>query len=203
MQKVLLLLIAAALGVFAQPGVRGPVSGFLHDPRSQSVRPILGLPGAALLGPAFEFGAPIQSSAISQAGRFAVVLTAGAPPIVALADWRDPETSRLVALPAALAAPSIFLSESGSSALLLSGARLQVITGLPDAPVLEEPVDLPFDSGAIRSAAIADNAESVLLGVAAAGARPGAIYVLSLAAAEPPHCPIPGARRGPCFTPLP
>src|SRR5262249_40826551 len=52
-KHMLAVLFGAALAAAADPpSICGPVSGFVHDPGAPALLPVLGVPGAAWLGPA-------------------------------------------------------------------------------------------------------------------------------------------------------
>ncbi len=68
-----LCLLPAAAG---QTGaIRGPVSGVVYDGAARAIRPVIGIPGAAYLGPAAASG--IDFARIAPDGRRAVVLAGG------------------------------------------------------------------------------------------------------------------------------
>jgi hypothetical protein len=64
MRAILIALILLVSPGSAQaPAVRGPVLGYAFD--SGSIRPVLGIPGAALLGQAFDLGGSLDRAAVS------------------------------------------------------------------------------------------------------------------------------------------
>lgn len=68
------VLLASAAAQTA--AVRGPVSGVVYDGAERAVRPVIGVPGAAYLGP--PIAAEIDFAGIAPSGQSAVVLAAGA-----------------------------------------------------------------------------------------------------------------------------
>ena len=62
MKTVLLALACAAAALPQNFGVQAPLAGRLFDPSTGAIRPILGAPGAALLGPPLPFPAWITPS---------------------------------------------------------------------------------------------------------------------------------------------
>mgnify|MGYP005835283549 CR=1 FL=1 len=155
--KAVLVLVAACLvPAGAQDGrVAGPSLGYSVE--LSGVRPVAGIPGAALRGAAIDLGGDVSAAAASNAAGY-VLAAAGDEGRVVLF------TASAVALPGAMAAPDrIAVSPLGRAAVLYSSHRaaLQVITGLPESPVVKPAVALPWkpdalavsDRGAVLAAA--------------------------------------------------
>jgi hypothetical protein len=126
--------------LYGQPGkLAVPSTGFVFDQSAHALRRIQGIPGAALVGAPVEFGfavsaayaAPRLDSAFVLAGdgrAHLFRLTADAPAELAVAS---------------LGAPlRVVFSPSGSAAGLYSPGSVQVIKGLPDAPVVAATISL-------------------------------------------------------------
>jgi hypothetical protein len=131
-----LLLAAVSLAAFADGvPVRGPVSGFVLDTRSHSIRPINGLPGAAMLGDALPLPFAVKAAAISTALDFALV-TSQDSDVVQLVTGLGAGAPATAALAGAIPASEIVLNSAATAAVLYSksAAQLQVVTGLPAKP---------------------------------------------------------------------
>lgn len=143
---VLLPFAAASLGAqTAQVG--GPVIGFVYDSSVNALRPVQGIPGASTLGDPLDVGfasslafvAPRQDSAIaiaSDGSLHLLRLSSGAAEV------------RCAACPST--AEAAVFSPSGSAVALYSAGRVQVVTGLPDAPT----AGASFEVGAMPGAAV-------------------------------------------------
>ena len=159
--------LASALVCAAQPGsVGAPGLGFAYDSRSGAIRPIRGIPGAALLGDALpgDASAALTGAAISPRQDLALATAAGAPLRVIRLDGGG-----AMPIPGALAAPAhIAFSPSGHAALL-TGSAIQIVTGLADSPAVRS-LDSPALAATPVAAALSDDAQAVLL---ASGTDPG------------------------------
>ncbi len=161
-----LLLIAiavAAVAAAADTRVSGPALGYVVE--SAGVRTIAGIPGAALLGPVVDFGAPVRTAAASNAAGYVLAATGDEGRVVLFRGSAAP-------VERAIAAPDrIIVSPAGRAALLYNSAAdvLQIITGLPDRPYASEPIALPWAPAAL---AVSDRG-SVLAGAEGALWRVG------------------------------
>lgn len=146
------------------PAKVGPPSlGFVYDSKLSAIRPMLGFPGAAVVGAPLDAGFTVARAAAAAQQRF--VLAASA----------DDNSIRLVRIQSgglsvrvidgALQLPDrMVLSPSARSAILYRGspARFQVITGLPDEPVAAPEVAVD-DLGAAVDLAVGDDGQLALL----------------------------------------
>jgi len=115
-------------GSLAKPSI-----GFVFDSSTKSLRPIQGLPGAAVVGPPVEFGFVPSSAHVSPRLDSAFIAAAdGTPHFFRLA------SSALTERPVAELASflHVFYSPSGTAAALVSAGKIQVIKGLPDSPTV-------------------------------------------------------------------
>jgi hypothetical protein len=162
--------LLGSLPAAAAGSVYGPVSGFVMDARSHSIRPINGFPGSATLGTALSFPLPASLLAAAPGSDYALVtdlhgdgrallargLTSGAPVVAPLADSIVASQTRIAA--------------SGTAAVLYSQpeARLQFWSGLPAQPIAAAPVDASELSGGLAAMAV-DAAGRVALLIAGDG----------------------------------
>jgi DNA-binding beta-propeller fold protein YncE len=160
--RILTLACVAAFLLSAQQGrVAGPSSGFVFDSSTSALRPILGIPGASVIGDPLKLGfdlasasvAPRQDSALvtaSDGGSRFLRLTAGAV------------TER--AVDGLLGAPErVAFSPSGTAAALYAAGKTQVLTGLPDSPVVAGTLDL---DGTPSALAVSDDGSYLLFATA-------------------------------------
>jgi hypothetical protein len=149
----------------AQPAVAGPVSGFVYS--ANSVRPLLGVPGSAVAGPAIAAGLRWASIApdgnwalLSRRGRF---ITAGH-----LEEGAFAESS-----PAGLlsAVDQAVWSRNGSYALLYSTAlrQIQRVRFADSGATADAPVSLA-GLGAVTTLAIDASGNRMAFGISGAGA---------------------------------
>jgi hypothetical protein len=138
---VIILAAAAALRLDAQQGsVSGPVSGFVFDRPARALRPILGTPGASLIGDPLNVGFPLQSASVAPRQDFAVAVAAdGSLHLLRLGAGSAAE---LTVNGVAGVAERVIFSPSGTAVLLYAAGRAQVVTGLPDAPSLSATVEI-------------------------------------------------------------
>jgi hypothetical protein len=141
MWRILILAGAAAAYLAAQPGqLAGPVSGYVFDRSDRTVRPVLGIPGASLLGDPVSFGVEIAAAYVSPRQDAAVVVAAdNSLHIFRLNSGTVAEftVNGLSGVPVRVA-----FSPSGAAAALADATgHVQVLTGLPDAPVVAATLD--------------------------------------------------------------
>jgi len=167
---------------FAQNGsVATPVIGFAFDGSAAAIRPIRGIPGAALLGEPVDAGFAAAHASISPRQNFALAAAA------------DDSRLRLVPLAPGVDAATlpegvirgphqIRFSPAGSAALLQGSGRMQALSGLPDHAAVRE-IDLSALSPAPAAMAVSD--DGALVALAGSGAvwavdTDGAAFQLAL-----------------------
>jgi DNA-binding beta-propeller fold protein YncE len=128
MSRLLLSIAASAMLLGAQTPVGGPSLGFIFDAQGQALRPILGIPGAAIFGDPLQAPAPISTAAFSLRQNVAIV-NDGAWKVVGLGTSTIAPTVLPDGLPTSA---RVSVSESGSAAAFYdsSNAVLSVVTGL-------------------------------------------------------------------------
>jgi len=170
--KLFVALGALAVNGWAQPStaVSGPVTGFVFSP-SGWIRPMLGVPGAAYLGPAVATGleaaaiAPDGSAALAvqQAGKLMLYGSLRSNPVALAVSGGIPAVSQFAWAPdAASAAVYAPLSRQG-----------QIISNLAATPSAGAPIDLSQLPGPVM--AMAFDGQHLILGVSSAEA--GGIYL--------------------------
>lgn len=129
------------LSIECLPGatVGAPNLGFVFDPALGAIRPLAGIPGAAILGPAVM---SVGHAAFAP-GHFGLVGNVGDE---FLSIWR-PDGS-LQTLEGASPADLIVFSPNGSAAVLVRHSEkvVQLLTGLPDSPMVHSQRSVPDGS---------------------------------------------------------
>ena len=132
--RMLVSACLAACALYGQPGaLQPPTAGFVFDQSSQVLRRVQGVPGASLIGAGVEFGFPITVATVSPRMDSALVVAADSTPHLFHLDGAS-----AVEVPVSgLATPErVVFSPSGTVAALYSDSNVQVIKGLPGAPIV-------------------------------------------------------------------
>ena len=127
-----LLCLAAPLAFAQQGRVEGPVAGYVFDGGSQALRPVLGIPGASVLGDPVNLGTALASGAVSP--RLDSVLAVATDGTFHLYALNAGSASEVPVNGVPFVPERIVFSPTGSAAALYGGGRIQVVTGLPGAP---------------------------------------------------------------------
>ncbi len=161
-----ILLMAPAAVQAASNAIEGPRLGFVFDHATKSVRPILGIPGAATLGQSLESGLDLRKIAISPMQDYVLATEGEHNQVVVLATNRTPLVA--VAVQGADRGPDQLSISSGGTAAALyykGGNHVQLISGLPGAPRIS--ARLYLSAGQVPSAlAVSDDGQTLLAGVA-------------------------------------
>jgi hypothetical protein len=151
----------------------GPRLGVVFDSAHKALRPILGIPGAAILGRPLELGPDLRKAAISPLQDYVLVTMGEHNQVFVLSLEHSPLTP--VAVHGAARGPDrMVLSASGHAAALYykDRNRIQVLSGLPAAPEIS--TELYLTAGWSPTAlSVSDDAHTVLAGVG------GAVYWVS------------------------
>ncbi len=142
--RILVSACLAACSLFGQAGqIAAPLSGFAFDQSAHALRRIQGIPGAALVGAPVEFGFAVSAAYVAPRLDSAFVLDGDGQAHLFRLTAEAP-LERAVDL---LGAPHrVVFSPSGSAAALYSPGSVQVIKGLPDAPVVAATMSLRGNS---------------------------------------------------------
>jgi DNA-binding beta-propeller fold protein YncE len=127
----LVLLAVAASPVFAQSGVAGPISGYVFDRSASVLRPILGIPGASLLGAGLDAGSQLTAAYVAPGQNWVLAATADGPVFLRLTGGA---ISRIPVNGVTASPERVAFSPSGTAVALYAAGRIQVVEGLPDAP---------------------------------------------------------------------
>src|SRR5947209_1356195 len=140
-----------------------PEMGFVFDAPAGAIRPVHGTPGAAILGEPLDLGFQLLSAAISSERQYALAVV---PDDQQLRLIRFPGgTPSIQTIDLAMPAPErTVLSPNGSAAVLFRSnpARVQVVSGLPDSPAVQER-DVTAIGAALGDMAVSDDGAVLLL----------------------------------------
>jgi hypothetical protein len=125
-----------------QGSIAGPLSGFVFDRSVHALRPIRGIPGASLIGDPIEFGFDLASASVSPGLDSALVVGVKGDMHLFRLNTGTPVERAVDGL---LVAQRVVFSPSGTAALLYANGSLQVLKGLPDAPVIAANLALGTD----------------------------------------------------------
>jgi hypothetical protein len=159
-QLAVLGFTAAILGQALQAQITGPVSGFVFDRSARGLRPILGIPGASVLGAPLNLGFAVASAFVAPQQDSAAIVTAdGAVHLFSLQSGTPVEETPAGITPALEHA---VFSPSGTAVALYGAGAAQIITGLPGAPAITGSVDLS-QAGTVGSLAVSDDGAALLI----------------------------------------
>jgi sugar lactone lactonase YvrE len=153
--------------------MQSPLLGYAAQQSPPELRAILGVPGAAVFSDPLSLPRRTMRLRLAPGQQYAIIERAQEDPAVLLLNGT--ETGGIAVIPGAVRAlDSVSFSPSGRSAVLISQGlgRLQVITGLPQAPQLAKDIDLRLLPELPDNAAVSDDGGSVLFSSA------GAVYLV-------------------------
>lgn len=151
----MLALPLSAAAQVAPVDVVAPTVGYVYDAAARAVRPIEGVPGAALLSAPVHLDAAPESTALAPDGRYGLALLAGRETLAVLR--LDGATGVLTDSP--LLAWPAFFSPSGRAVALLAPDRIETWTGLPEQPVRGLSLERPAE---VDSLVVSDDGSLVL-----------------------------------------
>jgi hypothetical protein len=141
-----------------------PVLGYI--PEGGAIRTMYGIPASGFIGGAAVSDANLDHIAVAAGGNFALGLTvdSGVPVVIGLQGPAQSSTVR----GAAGGASRIVLSPRGSAALVgnFAAGSIQLISGLPDAPVVTRTLDASIVAGNSPVIAVSDDGQWVVTGSA-------------------------------------
>jgi len=163
--------MAGAMGPVSDP-IGGPALGFSPNSDGSIVWPIIGIPGASLLGHRLVLGTEIQGAVISPRQDYLIAIRVeDGQPILSRLTSEPHEPSPIAGTRHGQTA--IGISPAGPAAALFDSDSkvLQVLRGFPAAPEIAFEFDASTISGAGRLTALAvsDDASIALLGFADSG----------------------------------
>lgn len=122
--------------------ISGPVLGYVRHSSGvrPSVRPMIGVPGAAYFAPPLDLNGQ-DLAAVSSESRYAVVLTPDRSTARILKFGGADSTQPYVFTNVEAAIETVHLSPAGTAAALVRQGRVDILTGLPDRPVLHRTIE--------------------------------------------------------------
>jgi DNA-binding beta-propeller fold protein YncE len=136
-----LVLATSGLLVGQQSQIAGPVAGFVFDSPGRVLRPIQGVPGAALVGDPVSFGLALAAVYVSPRQDSALVV--GADASLHLFRLNAGAVSEISLGGLSGVPQSVAFSPSGTAVALFAMGRARVLTGLPNGPSLMGTVTVP------------------------------------------------------------
>ena len=168
-------LLILSLALVAKAGWL-PVTGYVTDSRTGTLRPINGLPGASLLGPPLSLPFTIDQAQVCASKDFAIAVESSESKQVWLIRGLRSGDVTAAKLDGA-SADRIRLNAPCSAALLYSqtSATAQFLTGLPDQPSLSDPI-LAGSIGTMAAMELSSDAGTALISFSDPAA--GGVYLL-------------------------
>jgi hypothetical protein len=168
------------LGAQSSGVIGGYTLGFVFDGRISALKPLVGIPGAAVLGSPLDAGAPLAQAFVSPRQNFAMALADAGVLVVGLGSAADRPGVTPLGLDSS-AASLVAISPDGSAAALYSAADgvIRVITGLPSAPVVASSIPAAAVGSGMRLLALSDDGSVLAAAVDTAGG--GALVILDSA----------------------
>jgi hypothetical protein len=163
----LVLLLSATLGYrCSTAAMKGVVSGFIFDREASSIRPILGIPGAATQADAILPGTKLATVAISSRQDFALAVVAAGNDLIAITGLRNSVSVRRIA-PGTRPIDTIRLSPRSTAALVYrrGSNTVQFISGLPGAPRVWNEIEIGHMPGLVAALAVSDDARLALAAI--------------------------------------
>ena len=158
---ILVLLLLPPAGAQGMASVASPSLGFAYDASLGAIRPIRGIPGAAILDDPIDVGFPVAAATVSPRQDYALALSANDRQVRLIRFQNGGR--RALPVNNAMASPDrMILSPSGHAAVLYQqgSGRLQILAGLPESPVAQDVgTAVPGGSGI----AVSDDGSLVLL----------------------------------------
>lgn len=149
------VLCALALAASAPAQIGVPLLGWV--PEGAQIRPMNGLPGAAILGPAVNVGRRLANITVSPGQNYVLASDAETGSVLLIIPGVSMTTLALPAKP-----DRIVASPGGAAASLWysAGAQLEIVSGLPAAPSIRR-IDASALQGEPSAIALSDDGQSV------------------------------------------
>src|SRR5262249_31842727 len=143
--------------------ISGPIIGFATDSGGTVIRPLIGVPGAAVLADQLKLEADIRNAVISPSQDYAIAVRSDDGNVVLVTLTANPQVTPIVK---AYRNPSVVgISPVGSSAAIYDavGRRIQVIGHLPGAAEIIYDFDLSAAAGRATAMVVSDDGTIALL----------------------------------------
>ncbi len=143
MRRLLTLLVMMTSLHAQEARLNGPTLGTAWHVKTQTLRPLLGIFGAARFGDAYTFDGKIEFAEVAPGSRFALaVISRESQRRAALLTWTDGVVSarELPDVPAEF--HRVVFSPQARAAVLVARSEVRTMTGLPDDPKLSTAISL-------------------------------------------------------------
>jgi hypothetical protein len=169
----LALSFAAAISAAPVSDLFGPVLGFVFEPRTGSLRPISGIPGAAKVGQPLSILHHVDNAVISPGQNYALIWRGNVPGLKLVRF--DSPAEEPYELNIDDAVTRVDFSRSGTAAAIWEADGVQVITGLPESPISASKMQLQWGRMDPVASAVRNDGSAIL-----AGFSDGAVGALAL-----------------------
>jgi len=168
----------------AAPSLSGPCLGLVFDSAAQTLRPISGIPGAAITGAPLPLGIAIARAEISPAQNAALVAGARGSAIwlvrAAGGGWVVTALAGVAPAPAKM----VFSASGSAAALYYTAGQVRILTGLAATPAVGAEIDVSSLPAPVTALAVDDAGGYVLL--AAGPAEAVSLYRVTAGAQASP-----------------
>ena len=150
---------------YAQMSIHGVVSGYVLDGRSGTVRPVLGIPGAAYLGTALPLPWGVTAAGVRGTRDVAVAISDEQPRRAYVLHGLNGAVTAARLEAAMPDSDGVFLSADGSAAAIVSTSlqQIQLVTNLASAPAVSDSVSLAL-RGKITAVAVSNSGCALVAG---------------------------------------
>lgn len=174
---------AVVAGAGPSDPIRGPVLGFTPNADGTILWPLLGIPGASLLGSRVELGTAIEGAVVSPRQNYALAVKRENGQVVLIRLASNPQDMSPLTDPRP-GRTTIAISPTGSATALYDGdsRMLQAFRGFPDTPEIVFQIDTSSIPGRAVTLAVSDDGSTALAGFEDSGRD--SIWVVSAAGAR-------------------
>lgn len=190
MSKFFIAIVVLAATAAAGDQMTGPTSGILIDPETRAIRPIVGVPGSAYAGESVVREADFALAAPD--GRTALISTNSSLYVVRRLDSDQPVWRSLGDAGLSPGRAAWSLDAKALALYLPEPSRLQLWSGMQDAPETAGEVDLSTIDGRLSALAVASDGKTAF--AAFESGEQGVVYILK--AGEAPRMLLPMSRPG-------
>ena len=167
------LMLSTGLAGAEEPAIKVPIVGYSVRQSPPELRPILGVPGAAVIGNQVKLPPRSTHLHVAPGQQYAILQRFGEDPAVLMIEGTVRGTT--ISIPGVMTAPeAVWFSPSGNSAALASRStgELQILRGLPSVPEVVRNIDVRALQDYPTAVGVSDSGSSILYAAA------GAVYSL-------------------------
>jgi len=167
---ILLMLAGSAFSLSGQQTFSGPASGYVFDSVEGSIRPVLGIPGAAYLGsqPGLPSGQLWNLVSVAPNGKRALAVSGLSVNLIP--DLSQPGSFNSIAQVPGPISRIVWSGDSTAAAIWsVTAGQLQRITALDSTPLVHDPIDLSALLGTLSGWNLSPDGRYVALSSPASG----------------------------------